>query len=243
MKRAWMRILRFLRVLPQVFFPPHCPFCQEVLFSEDDICPECARKYLRKAGVFCAGCHRKESEVRGRCTCGGTLCITPLAYEGAVRAALLRYKFYHKKVYARSFTAILAKTWFRWHGEVEVDGVTFVPTTEKNRRERGYDPSQVLAEGVARRLGVPCVKALTPGMKRMSQRDMTAQKRYYNAMSGFAVQPGVDLVGKRFLLCDDILTTGATMERCAELLRDAGAEVIGCSVAHGKSWNFRRKSD
>lgn len=246
MKQVREMLLRFLRALSQVFFPMRCPFCRGILVSEDDVCPECAQVYLRSQGLFCATCHRSGKVVQGRCTCGGTPCVSPLVYEGVVRAAILRYKFYRKKVYAHAFTAILAEMWFRLRNGAEVDGVTYVPTSEKSRRERGYDSAQVLAEEMARRLGVPCFQALNTGAKKMSQRELTMRKRYVNARTSFAVQPGVELEGRRLLLCDDIITTGATMERCADLLRDAGAEVIGCAVAHGnpqKSRKTRQKSD
>ena len=224
----------FFQWLLFTIYPPRCPFCREILFENGETCPLCTDFLPHIPQFFCAACHQPGERIAGRCVCGGIWCISPFRYEGLVRIALLRYKFYHKRDYARTFAAILAEELSRHHADRGIDWITFVPTTKKSRQERGYDPSEVLAKFLAKRWGIPCVCLLRPAPKKISQRELSVRRRYSNAKRSFFRLDRGDLEGQRILLCDDILTTGATMERCAELLREQGAEVIGCTLAHGR---------
>lgn len=100
-----------------------------------------------------------------------------------------------------------------------VDVVTWVPASPSHRRERGFDQGRVLARSTAHRLGVPYRRLLT--RRGNAQRGTNRSARL----------SGPDLVASgpcpsRVLVVDDVVTTGASLSRCAEELRGAGAQRV-----------------
>ena len=110
--------------------------------------------------------------------------------------------------------------------DTTVDVVTWVPAHPEQRRARGYDQGHVLARAVAKHLGLRA-KPLLSRRSGTSQRGLSRADR----LSGPEVR-GRRRVRGSVLLIDDVMATGASLERCADVLRSAGAErVSGAIVA------------
>lgn len=95
-----------------------------------------------------------------------------------------------------------------------------VPLHAKRRRERGYNQSEIIAEGVSRILQIP---VLTRLLKRSGYHDtqtsMGRYERFENVKDQFLLtRDPPDMNGKRILLIDDVVTTGATLEACCLVL-------------------------
>ena len=106
--------------------------------------------------------------------------------------------------------------------------VTYVPQTRKSSIKRGYYPSKVLAEYLALQFNLPCCSVLRRvGGKQ--QKYLSSAERWANAKENYALLPKASVSG-RVLLIDDLFTTGATLNACAELLRSAGAEEVVCAT-------------
>lgn len=157
-------------------------------------------------------------------------CVSPLNYEGDVRASLLRYKFGGATGYAKVYGRLVADT-VRTELAGEYDLVTWVPLSRKRLRERGYDQAYLLARSTAKELGLPLTPTLHKQRNTQPQSGTgDAAKRRANIAGAYRMKTGADVTGKRILLMDDIVTTGATLSECARVLGKAGAEQVVCAT-------------
>ena len=104
-----------------------------------------------------------------------------------------------------------------------------VPTAATRVRRRGFDQAELLARAVARVKSLP----YRPCLVRQGNFDQIGKRRserFKQMQSSFAVRPGVDLAGRTFLLVDDVLTTGATLEAAATTLRASGTRHVDTLV-------------
>ncbi|HEX3621615.1 MAG TPA: ComF family protein [Acidimicrobiales bacterium] len=144
-------------------------------------------------------------------------CGAFLEYDGPGRELVARLKYRN----ARASVPFLARGMAALILPDEVDVVTWAPTTPARRRERGFDQAELLARAVARRLHLPCRRLLRRGPG-PAQTGRDAVARY--AGPGFGPRRPVD--GRRILLVDDVVTTGATVGAAARALREGGAGTV-----------------
>ena len=91
-------------------------------------------------------------------------------------------------------------------------------------------------------LGIPVVTPLYIKNPGRPQKELTREQRLQNARGAFGCRPGTDLTGRRVLLIDDIITTGATASACALALLEAGAvEVTAVAIAAAEELPKSRK--
>lgn len=114
----------------------------------------------------------------------------------------------------------------------DVDAIIPVPLHRARRRERGYNQAEAIAAGVATAFSA---EILTDRLYRsrhtISQTTLTAKERQRNVQNAFAAHDN-SLLGRTILLCDDVCTTGATLNVCADRLLFAGAKrVVAAAVA------------
>jgi ComF family protein len=104
------------------------------------------------------------------------------------------------------------------------DVVVPVPTPVERLVARGYNPAALLARPVAQRAGSPCsALALMRPSNAIAQATLPRAARLAIPRGTFVVARPGDVVQRRVLLVDDVVTTGATLRACAEALRRAGA--------------------
>ncbi len=117
----------------------------------------------------------------------------------------------------------------------EIDVVACVPLYPARHRQRGYNQAELLAQSLARRLRKPLLKR---GLARVrptsTQTNLTARERATNVKGAFRAGRAKRLQGRRILLVDDVMTTGATVNECSRALKEAGASsVCVLTVARG----------
>jgi ComF family protein len=146
-------------------------------------------------------------------------------YEGTLRAIVHALKYGG----CRSLGSALGERMRACAGDV-LDGASIVvpvPLHRVRERSRGFNQAAELA----RHLGVPVVPALRRVRATASQADLPAARRHANVRDAFALRRGVDVRGLCVVLVDDVSTTGATLEACARVLRDAGAGEVRAITA------------
>ena len=151
-------------------------------------------------------------------------------YEGSVRRSLLRYKFYNARSHASAYGRLLAMTIRREHPE-DFDVLTWVPVSRLRRFRRGYDQVELIARAVGRELGMTPAPLLTKiRHNRPQSRIHGSAQRRANVLGVYRELDREAIAGKRILLLDDILTTGATAGECARVLLTAGAKEVHCAA-------------
>ena len=115
------------------------------------------------------------------------------------------------------------------------DALIPVPLHPVRQRERTFNQAAALAQAVGRTLGLPVLEGLLIRARATAlQASLHAQARRRNVAGAFALRPSARLRGRRVVLVDDVLTTGATIRACARVLAAAGARRVGVlTFAHG----------
>jgi len=113
--------------------------------------------------------------------------------------------------------------------------ITAVPMHYLRRARRGYNQSELLATYVADALKIPKnFQILKKIRKTRPQVQFSGKKRRENLKNSFKICKNADVLGKTFVVVDDVTTTGATLNECARILKVAGArKVWGLVVAKG----------
>ena len=207
--------------LLDLLFPPRCAFCNHILRGDESgMCKKCAGSISRTQN---GGLRTGEYF---------SVCVSPLVYEKTVRDAILRFKFHDATAYAALFGALMADT-VRETLPGRYDLITWVPLSAKRLRGRGYDQAMLLAMAAALRLDDAPVELLRKHTDVPAQSGVgSPEKRRANISGVYAVTDPELVSGRRILLIDDIITTGATLAECARTLREAGAEdVVCCTLA------------
>lgn len=207
-----------------------CDRCREQV---EQICgPVCDRcgQSVRRAGL-CAACRVYEPHfVRLR---------SFSMYCGPLRNAMHRLKYRGDialgEMMARPLISLLLK--LNW----PVDQVVPVPASPKRLAERGYNQAALLARPVALACGLPYEPgALRKVKETRSQVGLSLYERRENVAGAFAASSG-QTAGRRVLVIDDLTTTSATIDACAQALLSAGAEAVyGLTVARAVHMQFER---
>ncbi|MBR3861018.1 MAG: ComF family protein [Oscillospiraceae bacterium] len=215
---------RLISGLLDLLFPPKCAFCRRLVKSNNNLlCPACRANlpYTEDGGAQHGDFFR--------------LCISALYYEDTVRQALLRYKFQGSSGYAGTFGRLLADC-IRANLRGQYDLISWVPLSRERLRERGYDQAMLLAQAAALELQDVAVSTLDKVRNAEKQSGVgSAEKRRANISGAYRVADAELIQGRRILLIDDIVTTGATLSECARTLLEGGASQVVCAtVARGR---------
>jgi ComF family protein len=135
------------------------------------------------------------------------------SFDGVARELIVALKFRHRRSAARVLAAQMVRRLRLGH----VDLVTWAPTSARRVRRRGYDQAEVIAECVARELGVPCRRLLY----RAHGAPQTGKSRA-DRLAGPAFRARRPRRNLSVIVVDDVVTTGATLRTAAEALRSAG---------------------
>ena len=125
-------------------------------------------------------------------------------YEGVLRDLIHLYKYARIKTLAGPLSALLTQALPR---DEAFDMAVPVPLYWRRRLQRGFNQADLLARGLGRRTGIPVVKALRRLRPTATQAGLSNRSRRQNMVRAFR---SLDVAGKRILLVDDVMTTGAT---------------------------------
>jgi ComF family protein len=249
---GWFRLLR--EMVLESLYPSaaNCMGCGSPAGADEGwLCADCARllKPLNALpGPRCPRCGRPSDGVAraGRCeTCGDwpeglvSAARFPYAYRRPLSGMIRRMKYQGVARMADWMAGEMLGT-----AERELPGgydlIVPVPMHKKRLRLRGLNHAAALADAISRRTGVPSAEALWRTVDTPQQARQSAAARRKNLEGAFAASPSV--TGRRVLLVDDVVTTGATALACARALRLAGAcDVIFLALAGAIDRNLSHK--
>ena len=216
--------------LLDLLYPPKCAFCRKLVRDGRMLCPDCEKNLPAP-----------EKELQVQQFPHLALCVSPLYYTGDVKKSLQRYKFHSAAAYCGIYGEMMAKC-LRAHA-VEADVVTWIPLSGRRLRKRGYDQARLLAEEVARQTGTECRRLLEKQVHNRAQSGTGSPEERIKNVRGVYRCTG-DAAGKRILLVDDIVTTGATLSEAAGVLLPAGAkEVVGLTLARNEKQDHGHTTD
>lgn len=209
-----------LRRLPNLLFPRRCPFCGSLLGPDalqGTVCPACVPEEMRLQHIPARLPEGEHDFYAVR------EAAAAYYYEDIVRTAVLRCKRGGCFWYARELADRVA---------VLPLYSCIVPVPPRQPLPGMPGLPLLLARRLGAVLGVPVETPLYIKRRGRPQKELTREQRLQNARGAFGCRPGTDLTGRRVLLIDDIITTGATASACALALLEAGAvEVTAVAIA------------
>ncbi|HMM07000.1 MAG TPA: ComF family protein [Clostridiales bacterium] len=216
-------------------YPGLCRRCLERLFTNGErevFCQSCGAFYPVPFKV-CPNCFLKTPSY-GK---NGIFAAFPYDEDSGVLVKKLKYNN------RRDLAETMAKLFFARVNlnAVDYDLVTAVPMHKKRLRERGYNQAAVFAQQIAQTLSLSFAgDLLCQKVETVSQTALAYRERLHNLKGAFSLGVPGELEGKRILLVDDVITTGATMKECGAVLRAAGAKkVVFVAFAAGKTQRGR----
>jgi|LSQX01.1.fsa_nt_gb ComF family protein len=218
--------------LISIIFPKRCRFCGEVIDFHFDVCEDCAENTGAILPPVCLMCGENEAD----CTCRGhknayKAIVSPYYYTGAASEAVRRLKFRGKFSVGDTLAADMAETVKREYPEIHFDYITCVPMSKKELSDRGYEQNEYLCRPLSAYTGIPFEKLLEKMYDTAPQHTLKSVERSGNVLGVFRAKQGAQLEGKTILLCDDVRTTGATLNECARTLTVGGADAVYCVTA------------
>jgi competence protein ComFC len=220
-------------------YPQHCPLCQKPLGREEKgICADCWRTLAFLLAPFCPYCksflENEEIVFEHRCPYLSKpeerkiLAVISLGtFDDYYKKLIHRFKYDRKIPLGNRLAQSLGQAVAQDEDFANCDLVIPVPLHRARHRERGFNQSEILAEGVSQAIDLPLVKEILKRKKNTKdQTYLNAQQRAENVRDAFVVIQPEKVKDKKVILVDDVITTGATLNECARMLEKAGAKRI-----------------
>ena len=200
------------KVLELHIIDPICPFCGLPLHGlapgSTSICLECMQKTPPYSGARSFGYYSME-----------------------IRQLIHELKFNGRRNLVELMAPLLARTLFdSWRRE-DFDFITAVPLHPTRWRMRGFNQAELMARSLASMVGIPEIKALRRVTDTRPQIGLSDTQRQENVCNAFRCAHPEKVTGKRILLIDDVMTTGATAAWASQALLDVGAEKVAVLTA------------
>ena len=227
--------LKVLNPVVEFLFPAACPLCGAAVSTHGELCadcwfsfdwirdPKCARcgypfasDLEFGAAPLCPICAAGQSEmdvIRSACV-----------YDDTSRAAMLPFKHGGRIAYATFMSR--AMMWALRDLDFAPDVVLPVPLANKRLFHRAYNQAALLARPVARAYGVPVDYDSVRRKYRDDMGHKTAKQRAANIRGVFTVVHPERISGRRILVVDDVMTSGATFAEMCRVLKQAGADSV-----------------
>jgi ComF family protein len=229
------KLRRIGRALVDGVLPPRCLSCGEIVDQPDALCGRCWGGITFFAPPWCVLCGLPFPHPMGEdAVCGDCARERPiwdqaraaLRYDKNSRRLLLGFK--HGD---RTHSAAAFGRWMQRAGSEILDGADLlvpVPLHWTRLFQRRFNQAALLAQAV-HAAGGPEVAAdwLARRRRTPTQGHLGPAARERNVRGAFAIRPRRSVAGKRVVIVDDVMTTGATVEECARVLKRAGALSIG----------------
>ena len=230
------------RGLLDLVVPPACWSCQQPVADDSPLCMPCLTRLTTDADPVCPRCASTIASAAAAANVCPRCLTEDFAFDGVVRlgpyddihrTVVLRCKHVGGEVLAEAlapvFACHLAPKLMPHQANVAIP----IPLHWRRRWRRGYNQSEVLARAVAQALQLKCLPGALRRVKNTDYQKRSVAERRANVRGAFEAGGKLDLTGQTVILVDDVLTTGATANEAARVLRKCGAsKIIVAVIAH-----------
>ncbi len=247
-------ISKILSFLLNLVAPPKCSVCLTLLEESGELCPRCLKHFTDAMNRRCPLCLKTPRA----CTCKprnlfettdiGEKKLISLTFfakadstdKGDIVSRKLVYKI--KKSYdrtgarfaARELSHQILKLFAKQKLNTEDWFITYPPRSRVEAKKYGFDQSQQLAKLISEYTGLKLISCFDRKNSKM-QKNLNIAERKINADNTYSLKKDISVKGEKFVIVDDVITTGSTINACASLLMSAGAtEVFPVSVSRTK---------
>jgi ComF family protein len=223
---AWDVVRELASGLESFFFPSLCRACGAELDGRGArlLCAECRGEFLAPLPVGWRESCRLDGD--------GVPRYARLPYDGPAGEAVRLLKFGGKRRMAPLLAACVVPLAAELKGAYRLDILVPVPLHPVRRRERRFNQAEEIGRPVARDAALAFgPRGLARTVNTRPQVELSGEDRLANVVGAFAAREA--FAGKRVLLLDDVITTGATVRECGRVLRDAGAAAVVALAAAG----------
>jgi competence protein ComFC len=229
MQLKWRLIYKYIIDL---IYPNRCPCCNKFIRWNAYVCDECIDKMSIKDDEYCIKCGKKKEN----CLCNLGLSFDRVYmvtdYLDTSKLGIYALKDSKNTNFAKYCGIQLGKKILAAK-DADADCIVYVPMKSRKKRKRGYNQAEIIADSIRYVIGSPVEKnALRKNnkVKDLTQHSLNAEERFENAERMF-ISGKADVVGKKIILCDDVMTTGYTLNKCSEILKKNGAKTVIAAVA------------
>lgn len=204
-----------IRSLAALIYPVRCPICGEIIGANDCFCPKCSEILVKFSGSYSVN--------------GCAAATAAYEYHDNMSEAVMIMKRGICGNAPFAFGTELAEC-IRRSGMTDADLLVPVPMYLSDRRKRGFNQSELIAEELSKRLDIPvCSDAVAKSRETLPQKELGSKERRVNMHGAFSVtEPGA-VAGKTIIIVDDVCTTGSTLAELAAALLESGAVRIYCA--------------
>lgn len=214
-------------------FPLHCEFCGKKINEIEDpagvVCPDCAHTLEQRLDYeLCRTCGMHLPCVCEQPTRAFYETRALYVFKGGARELVHALKFGRRKAVADFFAQRLVARFERYIAMHDM--LVPAPLGKKRLRERGFNQSERIAEGIAKQLAIPVAKTIVIRAKETrplsDSHDADERRRIIENAFRMHEAAGARILGKRILLVDDVITTGVTLHELAKTLSAFGAKSV-----------------
>lgn len=212
---------KFARFVLDLFFPNRCPVCHNFISFDKYICDNC-NKILERNICY--------DFIEEKQNCGKLYYDKALAvyfYEDIVKDGIYSLKDGNTNFgyFLGQQLADIIKNDFDL---IKADMIMPVPMELKRKKQRGYNQAEIISKEISDITKIKHINDILYKKDAQVQHSLNSSERKQNAMA-YEIR-NINLNGMNIIICDDVITTGSTINRCAELLKKMGAAKVFVAI-------------
>ena len=235
--KTFRKIIEFVL---SAIFPDRCSVCDEVVETDSLLCDKCRSLIFPIVAPLCHKCGVSLGEHDDKkCREISASVIAAYYYRGSVRNLIIDFKETKSRKYFRFFELAFYEKIATEYADEDFDIAVCVPSSEK-----GKTTSSIIAGYTAEKFLLDFDKdVLEKYRETEKQHKLSMEERFVNLENSIRVRNGMEEVvkNKRILLCDDVKTTGTTLNECVKALYNAGAMSVCCACLAVSDYTVKDK--
>jgi ComF family protein len=227
----------------KLVYPPYCVCCGSEFRADEetvDVCAACKKRLIPMTWTPCPRCGLATDgfadPVRGCASCRTASfhfsTVTALgSYHTDLKSVILRMKRPAGEPLACAMGVLLGSVRRQILQDVQPDVIVAIPMHWTRHFSRKTNSPELIARSLGKTLDVPYRRwALRQCRKTAVQSELPPKQRFANVRGAFQARFAHQISGRRVVLVDDVLTTGATCSEAAKILKEAGAAMVAVAV-------------